>query len=256
MGVTEPTRDRAGDQQRGQHTEIEHKFEIAPDQPLPDLAGVGVVETVSAPESLVLDATYYDTAWRDLTRHGVSLRRRTGGGDAGWHLKLADPARPDHRTELRAALDEGRPGPHPEVPASFVSHLSPLTRGRSLEILTRIRTERTERQLLDAGGRLLAVLTDDRVHTHTPADGGVDLMSWRELEVELAEDADQGESLLHEIDRRLEAEGLSRSRWTSKVRHALAPSFEHAAVLAGRDDPEAPAMPDVLADKPRAAREV
>ena len=35
---------------------------------------------------------------QDLAARGITLRRRTGGSDAGWHLKL--PAGPDSRTEL------------------------------------------------------------------------------------------------------------------------------------------------------------
>jgi len=33
-----------------------------------------------------LKAAYLDTPQRDLHRRGITLRRRTGGGDGGWHL--------------------------------------------------------------------------------------------------------------------------------------------------------------------------
>ena len=35
-----------------------------------------------------LDNTYYDTPSAHLAQFGVTLRRREGGPDAGWHLKV------------------------------------------------------------------------------------------------------------------------------------------------------------------------
>src|SRR5687768_9878827 len=52
-----------------------------------------------------LAATYFDTAGLDLARTGLTLRRRTGGEDAGWHLKV--PAGVDTRSELRLPLERG-----------------------------------------------------------------------------------------------------------------------------------------------------
>jgi len=68
------------------HREIERKFDADPRSPLPDLSGAG--GTVSEAVKSQLDATYFDTADRRLARHGITLCRRTGGEDAGWHLKL------------------------------------------------------------------------------------------------------------------------------------------------------------------------
>src|SRR4051812_42639837 len=34
------------------------------------------------------DATYFDTADLRLARAGLTLRRQTGGEDAGWHLQI------------------------------------------------------------------------------------------------------------------------------------------------------------------------
>ena len=56
-----------------------------------------------------LDAVYFDTPDHDLAAHQITLRRRTGGTDAGWHLKL--PAGPDARTEVRAPLGDDVPMP-------------------------------------------------------------------------------------------------------------------------------------------------
>ncbi|MCZ0972405.1 CYTH domain-containing protein [Streptomyces albulus] len=76
--------------------EIERKYEAdgqgsalgaAPGR-LPDLTRADRVAAVveRAPETL--DARYYDTADQRLAADRLTLRRRTGGPDAGWHLKL------------------------------------------------------------------------------------------------------------------------------------------------------------------------
>ena len=58
-----------------------------------------------------MSATYFDTEDLDLNRHKITLRRRVGGDDEGWHLKL--PVRKDTRQELHAPLDEGDTGSVP-----------------------------------------------------------------------------------------------------------------------------------------------
>ena len=56
----------------------------------------------------LLEATYFDTPDLDLAAHGVTLRRRSGGNDAGWHVKI--PQGKDTRTEVRLPLDDGTTG--------------------------------------------------------------------------------------------------------------------------------------------------
>ena len=57
-------------------------------------------------ETFDLESVYFDTALGlDLHRRGMSLRRRTGGPDDGWHLKL--PREGDRRTELQIPLGRG-----------------------------------------------------------------------------------------------------------------------------------------------------
>ena len=56
-----------------------------------------------------LSATYYDTADLRLLRSRMTLRRRRGGSDAGWHLKL--PAGADSRDEVRHPLGRYRKPP-------------------------------------------------------------------------------------------------------------------------------------------------
>src|SRR5512144_1290328 len=61
------------------------------------------------PAEFVLSAVYYDTEDLRLARAGITLRRRSGGSDDGWHLKL--PAGRDARDEVR--LPAGEPGAPP-----------------------------------------------------------------------------------------------------------------------------------------------
>src|ERR1035438_9244767 len=86
--------------------EIERKYDAAGAPPALDavtsITGVAGVAAVSRQDEQILDAVYYDTEDLRLIRAGVTLRRRTGGEDAGWHLKL--PAGADTRDEIRLPL--------------------------------------------------------------------------------------------------------------------------------------------------------
>ena len=85
------------------HTEVERKFDVVESVVSPSFEGLQAVARVERPEPESLDAVYFDTADHDLARNKVTLRRRTGGADEGWHLKL--PAGADARTEVRMPLD-------------------------------------------------------------------------------------------------------------------------------------------------------
>src|SRR3981081_288096 len=84
------------------HLEVERKFDVVDATVTPSFDGLAAVARVERAPSQALDAVYYDTPGRDLAAHQITLRRRTGGSDAGWHLKL--PSGPDARTEVRAPL--------------------------------------------------------------------------------------------------------------------------------------------------------
>ena len=98
------------------HTEVERKY-LADDgfelPPLTELvAGTDggreqevapVVE--GEPVRQRLAATYFDTDDLRLAAAGLTLRRRTGGDDAGWHLKV--PAGSNARSEVRLPLGRG-----------------------------------------------------------------------------------------------------------------------------------------------------
>ncbi|MDP9166035.1 MAG: CYTH domain-containing protein, partial [Actinomycetota bacterium] len=65
--------------------ERELKFDVSPDWVLPTVYSAGDDARGLEPVTLRLITTYYDTASRDLLAVGVTLRRRTGDADQGWH---------------------------------------------------------------------------------------------------------------------------------------------------------------------------
>ncbi|WP_460436874.1 CYTH domain-containing protein, partial [Angustibacter speluncae] len=167
---------------------------------------VGEVRTV------LLRAGYLDTERLDLRRRGVTLRRRTGGDDEGWHLKV--PAGTDRRLEVRLPLGDGGDD---EVPQALLDEVRALVRDRPLRLVATLTTERTEHHLLDADGAPLAVVCDDRVAAGV--EGGA-ATSWREWEVELAPGRDETD--LDALERAVLAAGAGRSDQPSKLGRVLA----------------------------------
>src|SRR4051794_28854065 len=109
-----------------------------------------------------LEATYFDTQDLRLAAAGLTLRRRTGGHDAGWHLKV--PAGTNARSEVRLPPGRVPPGRTPRaVPAELQNMVWAHTFGAPLEPVARITTDRTVRRLADPTGRILAEVADDRV---------------------------------------------------------------------------------------------
>jgi inorganic triphosphatase YgiF len=131
------------------------------------------------PVECALSAVYFDTEDLRLARSGITLRRRTGGNDDGWHLKL--PAGPDARDEVRLP-PEGLGAP----PAPLVALTRAAHRGAPLVPVVELDTARREWMLADGDGRALATVTDDRVTGQTLS-APTSLTRWEEIEVELAE---------------------------------------------------------------------
>jgi CHAD domain-containing protein len=193
-------------------TERERKYEIVAGSGVPSLIGVGGVATQDDPVEHMLDASYYDTETFRLARSGITLRRRVGGPDAGWHLKL--PVSADERQELQLPLG----GDTHKVPGRLRRLVQAYTLGEKLVPVAHLRTDRFAHRLADAGGRTVATLTDDHV---TGEAGGATarLDQWRELELEL--DPETEPRRLEEFDRALTAAGASVAPWPSKVRRLL-----------------------------------
>ncbi len=192
--------------------EIELTFETGPGFALPDLTDVPGVAGVAVPEERLLEATYYDTDDLRLAARRLTLRRRTGGHDAGWHLKR--PRADGYRDELQQPLGDD------EVPGEFTRLTRAYTRGRPLVPVVRISTRRLATALVDAAGhQLLEIAQDDVTASVLAPDGGVEQEStWHELEAELV-DGDM--ELLHAVRGRLLAAGARISSSPSKLARAL-----------------------------------
>src|SRR6202161_3204423 len=140
------------------YLEVERKFDAEESTQPPSFEGIAEVSRVEHAETQALDAVYFDTPSRDLALNRVTLRRRTGGLDAGWHLKL--PAGPDARTEVRAPLDTTDVT---TVPTELLDVVLAIVRDRPVSPVARISTTRQVRLLYGADGTVLAEFCDDRV---------------------------------------------------------------------------------------------
>jgi hypothetical protein len=167
--------------------EVELKFDVDDGTPLPDWSRLPGVASVGAPELRELDARYFDTADLALARAGYALRRRSGGPDAGWHLK--GPRVGDGRVELQWPLgdsDELPPAVEEAVSAVILDAATGEARGpdaSSLARIARILNTRTAYALRDADGGVVAEFVDDRVRATDERSGAE--RGWREWELEL-----------------------------------------------------------------------
>ena len=183
------------------HREQELKFETPPDFVMPapeDLLG----KAVRSDRSVVhLDSTYFDTAQRSLLRYGVTLRRREGEDDTGWHLKV--PAG-SARTEIRLPLEAGS-----SVPDRLATMVAGIAAG-DLAPVAIVKTTRRRTRLFD-DDQLLIELADDKV-VGTVFGAAATVTTWHELEAE---------RLLAEVGKRLVGAGAIRASAPSKLARTL-----------------------------------
>ena len=92
------------------------------------MGGAGRGQSLVGPEEQTLEAVYFDTEDLRLARAGVTLRRRRGGDDAGWHLKL--PAGGDSRDEVR--VSDARAARRRTPPVELVGLTRAITRAEPL----------------------------------------------------------------------------------------------------------------------------
>lgn len=199
----------------GESIETERKYAVGEDFAVPDLTGVPGVATVAPAQAYQLTATYFDTADLRLLRAQVTLRRRTGGTDAGWHLKL--PAGAGSRREVHEPLGDDPVA----VPARLAGMVTGWSEGRPLRPVARLQTSRTVRRLAGSAGEVLAEVADDRVTGSLPhgRDAGWRAAStWREIEVELAAGSPD---LLAAAGQALRAAGAAPSPSASKLAQVL-----------------------------------
>ena len=192
------------------HLEIEAKYDVAAGQQLPDLVGTAGVRTVVTKPEIVLTASYFDTTTHALSAAGATLRRRTGGDDDGWHLKLkvAD----GERLEVHRPLGRSQ-----TPPATLTALVRALVGPAELVAVAALSTRRTVHTLLDDEGRALAELADDTV-TGERFDAELPAVTWREAEIELV---DGDRDLLAALGAAIQAAGIAPASSSSKVGRVL-----------------------------------
>jgi CHAD domain-containing protein len=226
------------------HVEVERKYDVGGDFALPDpacLADAGVTAT-DEPVEHALEAVYHDTSDLRLARAKITLRRRTGGPDEGWHLKL--PGEDGARRELHAPL--GRAVKNP--PRALLDTVRGILRGAPTLPVATLRNHRVVTVLRDADGRALAEVADDTVTSSASGpDGAAELQAWREVEVELV---DGDEALLAPVGEWLLAAGAQPSGSSSKLARVL--SSRLPAPRAPERRKEGPTAGDVVLEALRA----
>ena len=192
-----------------QQREREDKYNVEPGWGLPDLEDLlpagGRLETAE----FRLDNTYFDTPSAHLAQLGATLRRREGGPDAGWHLKVP------HGLARNEITDRSDSSTLPEQLGLIVTG---LRAGEELKPVAKLTVSRTVHRLVTEEGAVMAEVADDLVDAATMGDASR-LSAWREIEVELKPAGN--ERLLKAIGKRLRAAGAERSTSRSKLRRAL-----------------------------------
>ena len=205
--------------------ETETKYELPTDAPLPQLDELPQVSGTAGPDEQQLVAEYYDTDDLRLLRAGITLRRRTGGDDAGWHLKLPVGRRHPAGDQAAARASGARRVPARAVRAGPRCAAAAGRWCRSPSVSTR----RQAMSLLGRPARCwprwpTTACRRDRASTTVVG------ASWREVEVELA----GGDSdLLKAVDEVLRRDGLTaagaRRSWSECSASQLPPASGQAA---------------------------
>lgn len=191
--------------------EIERKYDVDESTTIPDLRSLAGVARVDPPEVNELEAVYFDTETLALAGEHITLRRRTGGDDAGWHLKL--PIAADERSELHEPLESDPQ----RIPDRFRRLVAVHVRGHALLPVVRLRNHRIVVRLRADDDRILALFCDDVVNSERLGPDPLP-QSWREWEVELV---DATGSFLAGADRMFRTVDVWPSTSSSKLARAL-----------------------------------
>ena len=161
--------------------EHEVTFQVKRSWRMPDLAELQLDGGLVDASTDELQAVYFDTPQATLQRLGVTLRRRTGGADAGWHLKVTEgPVRTEYQSQARGL----------RVPAALGRRLAGVLVGQELAEVATITTTRQATRLHDQHGAVVVEIADDRV-LGTAIGEVAKLDRWREVEVELGPAGDE-----------------------------------------------------------------
>lgn len=203
------------------HREVERKLRVPDSFPLPDLVALAQSALPSAEPyradwspAFDMEATYFDTEQLSLIRWGVTLRRRTGGSDAGWHCKLPVGMGEDlGRDEVRMPLSASTQA----VPPELGDIVAPLARGLRLAEVATVRNTRTP-VVIARGEHPLVELVLDQV---TVLAGNAAVDAYREIEIEAIDASDDAAlTLMNALADALIAKGASPSS-VSKAAAAL-----------------------------------
>ncbi len=209
------------------HLEQEHKFDVqegfAFTDLRPPLARLGV--HAEPAQRATLRATYFDSTDLRLLRANVTLRRRVGGTDEGWHLKLPAGG-PGERIELRVPLSADT-----VVPPELARLLTAYLRGARLRPVLTLDTDRQATVISGKDGVALAEVAEDRVVAERLGDHAV--RAWQEVEVERLGGAG---GIARKLERLLEDAGARPSASVSKAARALDVAPPKAAGSRGRRD--------------------
>lgn len=205
--------------------EIERKYEAAAHLSVPNLVGVSGITSVAVQPGVQLEARYFDTAELDLAQRVCALRYRTGGKDAGWHLKarVAEGVRETQwplpaMDASDAAIEQGGAALPQPVRAAILDFID----DKPLEVIATISTERAIHLLFSAEAEQpIAELADDIVTTTDARTGRI--QRWREWEVELLGewDAEDAETFFAEVERAIITVGAEPSKLKAKLQRAL-----------------------------------
>ena len=203
---------------KSDHLETEQKYDADADFVLPRLDGLPELggRRAADPKRVYLSATYFDTEDLHLIQHKITLRRRVGGDDEGWHLKL--PVRKDTRQEIHAPLDEAAAG---SVPARLAAQVEDITAGHRLRPVAVLDTERTVVTLADPAGDALVEVADDLVTAVRFGEPDSEPMRWREIEVEAKSPDAAAATLLETVGKVLREAGARPSSSGSKLARVL-----------------------------------
>ncbi len=212
------------------HREVERKFRVHGLFVLPDLAEAGIPGTHVTSAPFDMDAIYHDTRELTLFRWGITLRRREGGADAGWHMKLpVAGADGTTRDEMHVSLEAGAVG---SVPGALVGVVSPLLHELPLVPIVTLNTTRTPTVVHSIDGTALVEIVDDVVTVRH--DGRV-VSVFREVEVEALDSSHpHTHGVMEQVSDLLLSSGAEPSS-VSKAASALGPQ--------AAEPPDVPAHP-------------
>lgn len=208
--------------------EVERKYAVSSRAELPgspEFTAVGL--RLLEPENFTLEAIYFDTPDAALGIQRVAVRKRVGGKDEGWHMKLKGA---DGSRELVWPLAETMPdGLLREIVDRIGKHdadrLIAVATMRTLRTIVRVWADEGAAPATATGtagspeqpGEWLIELADDRVVATNTLSG--EERCWREWEAELAPGASL--ELLELVEPLLLGVGAERVRGTSKLQRAM-----------------------------------